>query len=125
MENSKVILLVEDDAAQRLVIEKALKNEGYTVLSAEDSAEANAHAKQRQWVIDLLLADIKLPGLTGGEFGDFVKSINQDLKIIYMSGAPEDEEVQKHLRQKKATFIAKPFSPKELVLAVKRALGEI
>ena len=125
METTKTILLVEDDAALRLVVKKALEKYGYSVIHAEDSVAANAMARLRGGIVDLVLADINLPGLTGGEYADYLKSINPNLKILYMSGAPADETVQRHLREKTASFIAKPFKPQELVLAVKKALGQV
>lgn len=126
MPTSKTILVVEDDEALLLVVKKALEASGYSVVAAADSVLANSAARLRGGIVDLLLADINLPGLTGGEYGDFLKTINPNLRILYMSGeAVADKEVLKHLRGQKAAFIAKPFTPQELVLAVKRALGEI
>jgi len=75
--------------------------------------------------VDLLLADINLPGLTGGEYAEFLRSHNANLKVLYMSGSLEDGLVRTHLRKKTATFLQKPFTHVELVIAVKKALGEI
>ena len=126
MPTTKTILLVEDDGQLRLLVKKALEEKGYSVLAAEDSTFASAAARMRGGIIDLILADINLPGLTGGEYADYLKSINSNLKIVYMSGAPvQDSDVLKHLRGDKAFFIAKPFELKDLILTVQRALGEI
>ena len=126
MPTTKTILLVEDDAQLRILVKKTLEAIGYTVLAAEDSTFASAAARMRGGIIDLILADINLPGLTGGEYADYLRTINQNLKIVYMSGAPvQDSDVMKHLRGDKAFFIAKPFELKDLVLTVQRALGEI
>lgn len=125
MVTSKTILMVEDDAALRLVVKKALEAYDYTVIQAEDSVAANAKARLRGGIVDLILADINLPGLTGGEYADYLKSINPNLKILYMSGAPDDQIVRQHLRSKAASFIAKPFTNQELIIAVKKTLGEI
>lgn len=126
MDTTKTILLVEDDAQFRLLVKKALEGSGYSVIAAEDSTVANAQARMRGGIVDLILADINLPGLTGGEYADFLKTINPNLKVLYMSGEPvQDPDVLKHLRAQKAAFIAKPFALEELILAVKRALGQI
>lgn len=125
METTKTILLVEDDAALRAMVKKSLEAGGYNVIAAEDSVFASAQARMRGGIVDLILADINLPGLTGGEYADYLKTINPNLRILYMSGAPvQDAEVLKHLRNQKATFIAKPFSLEELALAVRQALGQ-
>src|ERR1039457_5235614 len=98
MGTTKTILLVEDDPALRSMVKKSLESNGYNVFSAEDSVNANEQTKRRWGIIDLILADINLPGLTGGEYADYLKAINPDLKIIYMSGAPvTDKAVQQHL----------------------------
>lgn len=126
MDTTKTILLVEDDAQLRALVKKSLEVGGYSVIAAEDSTVANAAARMRGGIIDLILADINLPGLTGGEYADYLKTINPNLKVLYMSGDPvQDPDVQKHLRGQKATFIAKPFSLEDLTLAVKRALGQL
>lgn len=123
MGTTKTILLVEDDLALRSLVSKSLESNGYKVISAEDSVNANEQTKKRWGIVDLILADINLPGLTGGEYADYLKAINPDLKIIYMSGAPvTDKAVQRHLDDMSATFLAKPFTLVELNLAVKRAL---
>ena len=125
MLTTKTVLVVEDDAALRQLVKKVLETNGYTVLAAEDSVIANAFARSYGGIVDLLLADINLPGLTGGEYASFLQDVNSNLKVLYMSGAPSDGLVRQHLRSKTASFLEKPFSNQELVLAVKRALGEI
>jgi DNA-binding NtrC family response regulator len=123
MGTTKTILLVEDDTALRFLVKKSLESEGYNVISAEDSVMANDQTKRRWGIVDLILADINLPGLTGGEYADYLKAINPDLKIIYMSGAPvADKDVQKHLRDEAATFLAKPFSLEEMNRVIRLAL---
>jgi CheY-like chemotaxis protein len=123
MGTTKTILLVEDNRALRALVRKSLESNGYNVLSAEDSVNANEQTKRRWGIVDLILADINLPGLTGGEYADYLKAINPDLKIIYMSGAPvTDKAVQQHLRNNSATFLAKPFTLEEMNLAIERAL---
>jgi CheY-like chemotaxis protein len=125
MPTSKTILVVEDDASLRLVVKKALEAQGYTVIQGEDSVGASASARFRGGIVDLLLADINLPGLTGGEYADYLTTINPNLKVVYMSGAADDGLVRLHLRQKKASFLQKPFTPEQLVTAIKQALGEL
>ena len=124
MGDAKTILLVEDDTALRLTIKKSLQANGYHVISAEDSIIANEQTRKRWGIVDLILADINLPGLTGGEYADYLKSINPNLKIVYMSGAPaKDEMVQQHLREGKAFFLAKPFTLESLNQVIQLALG--
>ena len=126
MDTTKTILLVEDDAQLRTLVKKSLEGTGYSVIAAEDSVAASAAARMRGGIVDLILADINLPGLTGGEYAEYLKTINPNLKILYMSGDPVlDPDVQKHLRAQKASFIPKPFSLEELILMVKKLLGQL
>jgi two-component system cell cycle sensor histidine kinase/response regulator CckA len=121
---TKTILLVEDDTGLRFLVKKSLEASGYNVIHAEDSVLANDQTKRRWGIVDLILADINLPGLSGGEYADYLKAINPDLKIIYMSGAPvTDKAVQQHLRNDYATFLAKPFTLEEMTRAIQKALG--
>ncbi|HVZ79200.1 MAG TPA: response regulator [bacterium] len=122
MTTSKTILVVEDDEGLRLVVKKALEAQGYSVIHAEDSVGSNASVRLRGGLVDLLLADINLPGLTGGEYADYLTTINPNLKVLYMSGAASDGLVRLHVRQKKAGFLQKPFTLEELVTAVRRTL---
>jgi len=125
MVTSKTVLVVEDDAALRMVVKKVLETYGYLVIQAEDSVIANGMARLQGGIVDLLLADINLPGLTGGEYAEYLRNINSNLKVLYMSGSLQDGLVRTHLRNKTAAFLQKPFTNQELILAVKRALGEL
>ncbi len=123
MGTTKTILLVEDDTGLRFLVKKSLELSGYNVITAEDSVTANDQTKRRWGIVDLILADINLPGLSGGEYAAYLKAINPDLKIIYMSGAPvTDQAVQQHLRSDSATFLAKPFTLEEMTQAIQKAL---
>jgi CheY-like chemotaxis protein len=124
MTTSKTILVVEDDPGLRQVVKRTLEDAGYTVMAAEDSVFANAQTRLKGGIVDLLLADINLPGLTGGEYASYLKNINPNLKVLYMSGYFPDEVVRVHLRNKTATFLPKPFSNQQLLDAVKAALGQ-
>ncbi len=125
MPTSKTVMVVEDDSALRALVKKVLESHGYLVIQAEDSVIANGKARLQGGIVDLLLADINLPGLTGGEYADFLQNINPNLKVLYMSGALDDSLVRTHLRRKTATFLQKPFTNEELVYAIKVALGEL
>ena len=125
MTTTKTILVVEDDDALRLLVKKVLESHGYVVRQGEDAVSASANSRYHGGIVDLLLADINLPGLTGGEYAEFLRSYNANLKVLYMSGSLEDGLVRTHLRNKTATFIQKPFTNDELMISVKKALGEI
>jgi DNA-binding response OmpR family regulator len=78
------ILVVEDDRELRDVLGAILREPGYTVLTASDGYEAARILADRS--IDLLIADIKLPGLSGFELARQAKLMRPHLHVIYLSG---------------------------------------
>lgn len=121
----KTILVIEDEATIREVVGRVLERTGFQVLLAEDATQASQSARSHEGPIHLLLSDINLPGLTGGEFAAFLKTLRPGLKVLYMSGAPQDPVAMLDLRNHTAGFLQKPFDPDQLLRAVRVALGEL
>jgi two-component system, cell cycle sensor histidine kinase and response regulator CckA len=121
----KTILVIEDEATIREVVSRVLERVGFQVLCAEDATQASQTARSHEGPIHLLLSDINLPGLTGGEFAAFLKTLRPGLKVLYMSGAPQDPVAMLDLRNHTAGFIQKPFDLDHLVRTVRVALGEL
>ena len=84
---SKTILVIEDDHALRELVERVLRKEGFEVLSATDGDEAAQLIAGHKGKIDLLLADILLPGLSGPEIARELQGQNPNLKVIFASGS--------------------------------------
>jgi CheY-like chemotaxis protein len=80
----RTILVVDDDAELRDVIVAILTAPGYTVLSAADPYEAVRLLADRS--VDLLIVDVKMPGLSGFELARQAKLMRQHLQVIYLSG---------------------------------------
>ena len=76
----------------------------------------NGHA-----IIDLLLTDVVMPGITGPELADRIKVLRPSMKIILMSGYSERTVADR--RELLGPYLQKPFSPEALAAAVKSALG--
>jgi len=79
------ILLVEDEAVLRELAAENLADAGYSVVEAGDGA-AGLEALQSDIRIDVLLSDIKLPGMNGYELAEAGKALRPDLKVILMTG---------------------------------------
>ena len=77
------LLVVEDEAKMRRLLELNLTEEGYTVLTAAD-AEAGLNIL-RQEKIDLIVTDLKLPGMNGLEFLQAIKRTNATLPVVVMT----------------------------------------
>ena len=113
----ETILLVDDQAATLKVARILLESFGYEVLAAGNGQEAIIIYRQHQQRIRLLLTDVVMPDITGPQLADKLRRIDPTLRVIYMSGYPNEE-----LREKGAIFLAKPFNPAGLSKAVREAL---
>ena len=80
----KTILLVDDDADLRDVVVTILSEPGHTVLTASDGYEALRVLVER--AVDLLITDLKMPGITGFELARQAKLMRPSLHVIYLTG---------------------------------------
>jgi len=116
------ILLVEDDATVRAMAQRALEEEGYRVTAVGDGEQALRALEERDGVVDLLLTDLVMPNLGGRALRRIIAERYPRLPVLYMSGyggeaAASEEEGEP------APFLAKPFTPEELVGRVSAVLG--
>jgi two-component system cell cycle sensor histidine kinase/response regulator CckA len=118
------ILLVEDEEGLRQLNARGLASRGYTVLEAGNGVEAIEVLEKSNGEVDLVVSDVVMPEMDGPTLLQELRRRNPDLKIIFVSGYAEDA-FQKHLPAdgEQFTFLAKPFTLKELVNAVKEALA--
>lgn len=114
------ILIVEDDEMILRTLEFRLKKDGYKVEVARDGKDALKKLKENTY--SLVITDLMLPFVTGMEVLSFAKSNKPDLPIIVLSGADEEGTIMDAFKLGADDFIAKPFSPGELTLRVKRLL---
>ena len=120
---SGTILLVEDEAPVRGLVEKVLIKRGYVVVATDSPAAAREQAKKFGSGIDLLLSDVVMPGGTGRDLADELCAMLPGLRVLFMSGYAEDAiHSYGHLNAGSA-FISKPFSPDELVQSIQRVLA--
>jgi CheY-like chemotaxis protein len=89
---SKTILVVDDDPELREALVAILAELGYTVLAASNGYEALGILVER--VVDLLLTDVRMPGIGGFEFARAAKLMRQYLHIIYISGKEIDADLR-------------------------------
>lgn len=119
--HGELILVVEDEAALRPVIQQTLSDNGYRVLLAGDGTEAVALYRQKQAEIKVILTDLMMPGADGlATIRGFI-GINPKVLIVAMSGLeapPELEVLGKNVR----AFLAKPFTCAVLLETLKETL---
>lgn len=117
-----VILLVDDEEIVLDVGKRLLNMLGYDVVAAGDGKTAIAIYKDRYTKIDLVILDVIMPGIGGGEVFDAIKSVNPDAKIILSSGYSMDGQVSEIMERGSCGFIQKPFSLKDLGMNIKKIM---
>ncbi len=118
---TETILLAEDDAGVRDVCKSILSREGYLVLSAGTPGEALSLAKDYPGEIHLLLTDILMPEMSGGELFEKIQFYRPRIRSLFMSGYAA--EFVSDMLSSGMTFLHKPFSAQGLGEKVREALG--
>jgi two-component system cell cycle sensor histidine kinase/response regulator CckA len=120
---SETILLVEDDESVRELTGAALESQGYQVLMAADASAAHRMAQEHPGPIDLLLTDVIMPGTSGPKLAQQLAGQSPQLKVLYMSGYPDDE-IQRHaVDQLLVDMLPKPFQMTDLTSKVRSLLA--
>jgi CheY-like chemotaxis protein len=117
------ILLVEDDDQVRSLVRTLLTSEGFRVLEARTGTEALSLVAEHDGSIDLLLADMLLPEVSGFEVASQLKVRYPAAKVLFMTGWVEGEIVQRCVSELNAAFLDKPFQPAKLRQIVKEMLA--
>lgn len=116
------VMVVEDDAPLRDLTERILRDAGYVVRSAESAEDALARIEAGD-TIDLLLADVVLPGMSGVTLADCMTAARPALKVLYMSGYADDGLGAVELKAVEGQLLRKPFTAAQVVAMVRTALG--
>lgn len=117
------ILLADDDAATRDLVQRALGLDGHQVIVTQDGAEALDQVTGGGGKIDLLVSDVQMPGLDGVSLVEKAVAVSPALKVILMSGFAGELGRADHLKSKIARIITKPFTLEEMRNAVRQVLG--
>lgn len=119
---AETILLVEDDEKLRTMILRVLEKAGYNILLAANGIAAEELATKYHEPIHLVVTDVVMPGMTGRQLALKLQSLKPEARIIYMSGYDENAIVHRGELDSEIAFIAKPFSPTELIKRVREEL---
>ena len=120
-QQSARILVVDDEAAIRLTLDLLLRRRGYLVTSAKNGLEALA-AIERQ-AFDLLLLDLKMPGMSGIEVGRRAREILPDAAILILTGSTSIEGLVEAPGLEQFDVLTKTASPQEVLDRVAAAVG--
>lgn len=121
--NGETILVIEDDPAVRVLTVRMLRSLGYETLEATD-ATGGEEILANGMRPDLVLTDVGLPGGTSGpEFADLARARVPEVKIVYMSGYPDEASKRTELLSAESILLNKPFQRRELAHSIQDALA--
>jgi PAS domain S-box-containing protein len=118
------ILLVDDEEGIRLLVALFLGDENYDVLAAENGQDGLQVFREGADRIDLVLLDQTLPDLDGLEVFRQLRELREDVPIIIVSGFGSSDFLQIQERDKRVLFLPKPFTRRDLLAAVQKALSK-
>lgn len=116
------VLLVDDEEMILEVEKKLLETLGYEVLTAKNGKESVEIYKEKWDHIDLVIMDMVMPSMGGGEAYDRMKEINPNVKVLLSSGYSVDRETKEILARDRGGFIEKPCTIKELSNKIREIL---
>jgi PAS domain S-box-containing protein len=119
---SETILLVEDEAAVRALLGRALRGSGYTVLEAASGADALRLAEQHAGPIHLLVTDVVMPAMNGRQVAERLAELRPGVRALFVSGYTDDAVVRHGLGGEGPAFLQKPFTPDALARKVRELL---
>ena len=115
-----VILIVEDEAKMRRLLELNLGEDGWTTASAGDAESGMKMFREDSF--DMVLTDFKLPGMNGLEFLKGIRQINSEIPIVMMTAYGSVETAVEAMRNGANNYVLKPFSLEEIKLVVRKEL---
>jgi two-component system cell cycle sensor histidine kinase/response regulator CckA len=117
------ILLVEDEEGLRGLNARGLSSRGYTVLEAGNGVEAIEVLEEQGGSVDIVVSDVVMPEMDGPTLLKELRRRNPDLRIIFVSGYAEEAFAKNLPEGQQFAFLAKPFTLKQLVAAVKETMA--
>jgi two-component system NtrC family response regulator len=115
------ILIVDDEKNYPMVISELLYEEGYSSLTASSGMEALDILNNE--IIDLVLTDVKMPGISGIQLLEKIKEINPDIPVIIMTAHGSVEKAVEAMHKGAYTFILKPFENQALIAHIAKAIS--
>lgn len=121
---SETVLVVEDEEGVRKLAVRVLAQQGYKTLEAADGAGALALCGEYKEPVDLILTDVVMPGMSGRETAERLRTIHPEAKVLYMSGYTDNVIVHHGVLQEGMKFLHKPFTAEGLARKVREVLDE-
>ncbi len=120
----ETVLVVDDEALVRDVTKEMLESLGYRVLAAGDGEGALSLYRAEGGRIDLVILDMIMPGMGGGEVYDALRSLNPGVRVILSSGYSLDGQARDIMERGIREFLQKPFRLEDLTRKIRSVLAE-
>lgn len=114
------VLYIEDELFLGKIVKESLESRGFEVYMEDDGAKAFALFEKTQ--PDICLLDVMLPNKDGFAIADEIRSVNEDVPIIFLTAKVQTEDVLKGFNAGGNDYIRKPFSMEELIVRIQNAL---
>jgi two-component system NtrC family response regulator len=116
----ETILIVDDEKNYLVVLEALLGPEGYEIITADNGRDALRLVRESD--LDLVITDIKMPGMSGMELLEECKKVKPELPVIMMTAFGTIETAVEAMKNQAYDYITKPFQNEQLKLTVRKAL---
>jgi signal transduction histidine kinase len=116
------ILVIDDEQIMRDGCSRILSKDGWSVFTAENGKKGLEEIQGRPESLDVILLDLMMPGMSGMEVLDQVRTIDPNLLVIVITGYATVESAVEAMKKGAYDFIPKPFTPDQLRIVVRRAL---
>jgi len=123
--DSGTILVVEDQVEVLDYVTSVLRESGYQVHTATSGSAAQAAMADLSEPVHLLITDVVMEGMSGGELAEIFSERYQGIPVLFISGYPGDELARYGVRQGMHEFLAKPFTPQQLLERVNQILKNL
>jgi len=116
------IVLVEDQEFLRDLAGDVLEGAGHRVLKTRDAETATSLFQRYGRIVDLLLTDVVLPGISGQELAKQIRELRPTLKVMFISGSAENAGARNRCGDPGTSYLQKPFSADSLLEKVDQLL---
>ena len=122
---SETLLLVEDEYAVRQATAEFLRLQGYQVIEAKDGLEALSVAARHPSKIDIIVSDVVMPNMSGGELAKALERVRPDARFLFVSGYAGKTVLDHRVVDLETNFLQKPYTLRQLSAKIRAALTRV
>jgi PAS domain S-box-containing protein len=123
--SGELILVVDDESAIREIIKVTLENNGYSVITANDGAEAVAMFAAQRKEISAIVVDVMMPYMDGPATIRAIQKLDSSARFIAISGLMENDKVSELSESGQISFLAKPFTSEQILEQLAKLLRKM